>query len=483
MGAPLLVACVPRRRGDPAAAGSAARRRAGPLRRAGGRFPVAGECRGLSAARRRAPAPAPRSRSSGSSDSKLQRLARERVRERRAVALCRNWRSSPWRPACAVARVAGDRVADRGEVGADLVRAPGLEARLDQRVGRQQLEHLEVGAGLARAAPADRPPLRRPVVAAERRVDRPRARPRPPLDQRQVGRARPRGALISPRAGGAPRRRGRRPSARRCPCRAGGRSPAAPGPRRRRAARRARRPASVPRCAGAGWTTSPAGLSTTARRSSTGRAAARGSRRRRPAPARGASAASAITTTPSVIATSARLNAGHSGGSMKSVTAPSRTRSARLPSAPPASSPTPSHSPGASVSNANQPTISAEGDRRERDHERVAAARRRARTRSPLLVTLVELEAERQVGALAGHHRRASIAALAAWSSDTTTRRRRASAARRGPAELTLGSGRRRSPPPIESTRIATIGLMSSGPPIRGTNGETGSGTGRSSPR
>ena len=46
----------------------------------------------------------------------------------------------------AVARVAGDRVADRGEVGADLVRAAGLQARLDQGVGRQRLEHREVGA-------------------------------------------------------------------------------------------------------------------------------------------------------------------------------------------------------------------------------------------------------------------------------------------------------------------------------------------------
>ena len=46
----------------------------------------------------------------------------------------------------AVAGVAGDRMADRGEVGADLVRAAGLEARLDQGVGGQRLEHREVGA-------------------------------------------------------------------------------------------------------------------------------------------------------------------------------------------------------------------------------------------------------------------------------------------------------------------------------------------------
>src|SRR5215211_2164395 len=62
---------------------------------------------------------------------------------------------------------------------------------------------------------------------------------------------------------------------------------------------------------------------------------------------------------PSVIATSARLKAGHSGGSMKSVTASIRTRSARLPIAPPASSPTASQSPGRIGSRANQVTTSA----------------------------------------------------------------------------------------------------------------------------
>src|SRR5829696_4996106 len=65
------------------------------------------------------------------------------------------------------------------------------------------------------------------------------------------------------------------------------------------------------------------------------------------------------TTTPAVIATSARLNAGHSGGSRKSVTAPSRTRSARLPSAPPASRPTPIHNRGRAGSVANQPRTKA----------------------------------------------------------------------------------------------------------------------------
>src|ERR687891_2530307 len=43
--------------------------------------------------------------------------------------------------------------------------------------------------------------------------------------------------------------------------------------------------------------------------------------------------------TPRTIATSARLKVGQSGRAMKSVTAPSRARAARVPSAPPTSSP------------------------------------------------------------------------------------------------------------------------------------------------
>ena len=47
---------------------------------------------------------------------------------------------------------------------------------------------------------------------------------------------------------------------------------------------------------------------------------------------------------PTTMQASATLNAGQATGSMKSITAPSRARSARLPSAPPSSSPTGSHS-------------------------------------------------------------------------------------------------------------------------------------------
>ena len=50
--------------------------------------------------------------------------------------------------------------------------------------------------------------------------------------------------------------------------------------------------------------------------------------------------------TPRVIETSARLNAGQEPIAMKSVTAPFRIRSARLPIAPPATRPAASHIPG-----------------------------------------------------------------------------------------------------------------------------------------
>src|SRR4051794_36681841 len=49
---------------------------------------------------------------------------------------------------------------------------------------------------------------------------------------------------------------------------------------------------------------------------------------------------------PTTIPASARLNAGQNDGSMKSITAPPRARSSRLPSAPPRITPTGSHSHG-----------------------------------------------------------------------------------------------------------------------------------------
>jgi hypothetical protein len=42
-------------------------------------------------------------------------------------------------------------MADRGEVRADLVRAPGFEPDVQERCTRQPFEHLEVGDGAAGA--------------------------------------------------------------------------------------------------------------------------------------------------------------------------------------------------------------------------------------------------------------------------------------------------------------------------------------------
>src|SRR5688572_703972 len=47
--------------------------------------------------------------------------------------------------AAPVAGVPADRMADRRQVRADLVRAPRLEAHAQQRAARQALDHLEMG--------------------------------------------------------------------------------------------------------------------------------------------------------------------------------------------------------------------------------------------------------------------------------------------------------------------------------------------------
>ena len=65
---------------------------------------------------------------------------------------------------------------DRGEVGADLMGAPGLQARLEIGLGGEQLQHGEVGARLARGRARDRHPVPLPRGAADRGVDRPGAR-------------------------------------------------------------------------------------------------------------------------------------------------------------------------------------------------------------------------------------------------------------------------------------------------------------------
>src|ERR687897_188134 len=86
----------------------------------------------------------------------------------------------------AVARVPRDRVADGREVGADLVRAAGLEADVDEGVLRKQLDDLEMSTRLPRPPASHRHSLARPVIAATRGVDRPAPRADPPLDQGDV---------------------------------------------------------------------------------------------------------------------------------------------------------------------------------------------------------------------------------------------------------------------------------------------------------
>ena len=151
---------------------------------------------------------------------------------------------------------------------------------------------------------------------------------------------------------------------------------------------------------------------------------------------------------------------------MKSVTPSARIRSARLPSAPPASSPTPSQRPGRVESSANQPTHQRQASDRDREHQRVAAI-----VEQPEGDAAVgdpgEVEAERQVDPLAG-------------SSDLDDRALRdlvdgddqpadgehpqpGAASRRAHPRIRFTI----TPPRIETVRIATIGLMSSGP-IRG---------------
>ena len=65
-------------------------------------------------------------------------------------ALWRNWRPRPRSSRAAIVAVARQRMADRGEVGPDLVGAPGLEPHAHERVLAGEALDLEVGARLAR---------------------------------------------------------------------------------------------------------------------------------------------------------------------------------------------------------------------------------------------------------------------------------------------------------------------------------------------
>ena len=101
-------------------------------------------------------------------------------------AACRNWRSRPSSPGMAVLGVAGDGMPDRLQVHPDLVRAAGLQPHAQQRGARQRALEREARARLARARAADGHPRAHARVAADGRVDRPRARGRAPLDEREV---------------------------------------------------------------------------------------------------------------------------------------------------------------------------------------------------------------------------------------------------------------------------------------------------------
>ncbi len=236
----------------------------------------------------------------------------------------------PMPPARPVLGIPGDGMLDRGEVDADLMRPPGLEPRMDERVRRQILDHLEVGRRLPRSRPLHCPLCPLPAIPPEGRVNGPGPAPQPPLDQRRVlphhlprlhhprqlpvrllvprHHHQPRGVLVEPVDDPRP--------------------PALPAARDSLAAGRR---ASPPCATGAEWTTSPGGLL------DHGQVVVEVDDQavRSPSVPSSARRRSAAGGRPTTIATSARLKVGHSGRSMKSVTAPSRTRSARFPSAPP----------------------------------------------------------------------------------------------------------------------------------------------------
>ena len=86
----------------------------------------------------------------------------------------------------AVARVAGHREVDRGEVHADLVGPPRLERDLEERVLGQEVHELEVGHGIPRLVGVERAQRTLAAVAADRRVDASRSRLRPAADEREV---------------------------------------------------------------------------------------------------------------------------------------------------------------------------------------------------------------------------------------------------------------------------------------------------------
>src|SRR5919201_536033 len=90
-----------------------------------------------------------------------------------------------WRPPGAVGRIARDRVANRGEVDAELVGASGQQQRLDERPVAEALADRE--ASLRRAAAGtDGHALAMAWVAPDRRIDQPFVLADVAADEQQV---------------------------------------------------------------------------------------------------------------------------------------------------------------------------------------------------------------------------------------------------------------------------------------------------------
>ena len=89
--------------------------------------------------------------------------------------------------AMAVDPVADDRVADRRHVDADLVRPAGLEGHVKERPSGERLDELEVRDGVAGTLAIERLAGRVAPVAADRGLDPPGPRRRPPAHERDVG--------------------------------------------------------------------------------------------------------------------------------------------------------------------------------------------------------------------------------------------------------------------------------------------------------
>ena len=154
--------------------------------------------------------------------------------------------------------------------------------------------------------------------------------------------------------------------------------------------------------------------------------------------------------TPSVIATSARLNAGQHGELTKSVTAPvARRGRSGCPSAPPSSSPVGSQPSGRWAWQHEVREQGRRARRRDSDDHRPLAVARPAPNATPVLRTCTRSRPGRPGRSLAAVDRRRGRAPSSLVERDTTQRQRR-SAARRQPAApggSPADERRRRCPP------------------------------------